>query len=472
LTETVKNLSVVVLAAGMGKRMKSGRPKVLHEICFKPILYYILSAVYKLNPKNVYVVVGFMGDDVIAYLNKNFPDTVPVYQKKQLGTADAVASAESYREDFAQNCLVLPGDTPLITEEILMGIVNHKLNSGCHMVAVSSIVKNPYGYGRIIKDKNGSFLKIVEEADANDGEKDICEINSSIYCFETALLFKYLKEIKPDNSQNEFYLTDIVERFIAKNNRVEVFTLKDSSMAEGFNDMIQLAGIEKYMQSRINCRHMLSGVRLRDPLTIFIDPEAHILNNTIIEPHCFIRGSTNIGKDCIIGPFTQMENSTIGNGTAINKSVVIDSIIGADNNIGPNSYIRPGTITHENVKIGACCEIKKSIIGKNSKVPHLSYIGDAEIGEDVNVGAATVTCNYDGFFKNKTVIQDGVFIGSDTMLVAPVTVGKGAITAAGSVITQDVPPHSIAIERNRQENIENGAVKFRKNKEKIKKDKK
>ncbi len=472
MTEKEKNLSVIVLAAGMGKRMKSDRPKVLHEICFKPVLYYILSAVYKLNPKNVYVVVGFKGDEVIAYLDKNFTDAVPVYQKMQLGTADAVASAVVYRKDFAHNCLVLTGDTPLITEEILIEIVNHKLNSGCHMVAASSIVKNPYGYGRIIRDKNGSFLRIAEEADANESEKDICEINSSIYCFETGLLFKYLKEIKPNNSQNEFYLTDIVERFIARKNRVEVFTLKDSSIAEGFNDMIQLACIEKQMQSRINSKHMLSGVRLRDPLTIFIDPEAHILNNTTIEPHCFIQGSTDIGRDCIIGPFTQIENSTIGNGTVINKSVVTDSIIGKGNNIGPNSYIRPGTITHENVKIGACCEIKKSVIGKNSKVPHLSYIGDAEIGEDVNVGAATVTCNYDGFFKNKTVIQDGVFIGSDTMLVAPVAVGKGAITAAGSVITQNVPPHSLAIERNRQENIENGAVKFRNNKEKIKKDKK
>ena len=367
MTEAGKNLSVAVLAAGVGKRMKSGRPKVLHEICFKPVLYYILSAVYKLNPKNVYVVVGFMGDDVVSYLDKNFPDAVPVYQEKQLGTADAVASAESYRDDFAENCLVLTGDTPLITEEILMDIVNHKLNSGCHMVAVSSIVKNPYGYGRIIRDKSGSLLRIVEEADANGSEKDICEINSSIYCFETALLFKYLKEIKPDNSQNEFYLTDIVERFIAKKNRVEVFTLKDSSMAEGFNDMIQLAGIEKHMQSRINKRHMLSGVRIRDPLTTFIDPGAHILNNTIIEPSCFIRGNTNIGRDCVIGPFTQLENSTIGNGTIINKSVVNDSIIGAHNNIGPNSCIRPGTITDENVKIGACCEIYAEQ-GKNKKI--------------------------------------------------------------------------------------------------------
>jgi len=368
LTEIGKNLSIIVLAAGMGKRMKSDRPKVLHEICFKPVLYYILSAAYKLNPKNVFIVVGFMADDVVSYLNKNFSHAIPVYQEKQLGTADAVVSSGKYRKDFGENCLVLTGDTPLITEEILMEIVSYKINSGASMVAVSSIVENPFGYGRIIRDKSGSLLRIVEEADANEHEKKICEINSSIYCFETSLLFNYLKEIKPDNSQNEYYLTDIVERFINKNNSVGVFKLNDSSIAEGFNDMVQLAGIEKQMQSRINKRHMLSGVRIKDPLSTFIDPEAFILNNTIIEPYCFIRGKTYIGPGCIIGPFTQLKDSKIGNGAIINKSVVIDSIIGANNNIGPSSYIRPGTITDDNVKIGPCCEIKageQKIKGKN-----------------------------------------------------------------------------------------------------------
>lgn len=468
MNDTKKKLSVIVLAAGKGKRMKSDTPKVLHQICFKPIIYYILTSVAALNPKNVFVVVGHNGGVVEKYLNDNFPYCKAVYQDNQLGTAHAVTAANQHKNDMGSFCLVLPGDIPLITVDTLMYVFKHKLSSECGAVLLTAVVDNPYGYGRIIKDLDGNILRIVEETDALPQEKKINEINTSIYCFDTKLLFAYLDKINSKNSQNEFYLTDIVEYLVMDGHKVAAFKIADTLEIEGINDRVQLANLEKSMQQRINTNLMLSGVTIRDPETSYIDPQVEIGRDTIIEPFCFIKGKTKIGDCSIIGPFTQIEDCIIGSSTKINKSVLQGSQIGSFNNIGPTSYIRPGTITGDNVKIGACCEIKKSKISDNSKIPHLSYIGDADIGSGVNVGAGTITCNYDGFFKNKTIVEDNVFIGSDTMLVAPVKIGKGAITAAGAAISEDVPPDSIAVERNKQINIEGGALRFRQKKEKQK----
>ena len=471
MNDTKKNLSIIILAAGKGKRMKSETPKVLHQICFKPIIYYILKSAEKLNPKNIFVVVGHKGTLVEKYLTENFPSCRLAFQENQLGTAHAVKTVLPYMEEMGSFCMVIPGDVPMITIDTLKRIFKLKLSSENKAVLLTAEVNNPYGYGRIMKGSDGNVVKIVEETDASALEKKINEINSSIYCFDTKLLFSYLHKIDSENSQNEFYLTDIVEKFVKDGHRITSFKTDNTIEIEGINDRVQLANLERTVQQRINEKLALSGVTIRNPETSYIDPEAKIGRDTIIEPFCFIKGRTKIGDSCVIGPFTQIENCIIGSSTKINKSVLQDSQIGSFNNIGPTSYIRPGTITGNNVKIGACCEIKKSRISDNSKVPHLSYIGDAEIGSSVNIGAGTITCNYDGFFKNKTIIEDNVFIGSDTMLVAPVKVGRGAITAAGSSITDDVPPENLAVERTKQVNIDDGAIKFREKKQKQKIDK-
>jgi bifunctional UDP-N-acetylglucosamine pyrophosphorylase/glucosamine-1-phosphate N-acetyltransferase len=462
-----KNLSAIILAAGLGKRMKSEIPKVLHQVCFKPILYYILKSVSALDPKNIFVVVGHKEELVRQFLNSDFPDVITVKQEIQLGTAHAVGVVKKYYDDLSDCCLVLPGDIPMILPETLTSLISNATSPGGATSAalLTSVVADPFGYGRIVRGPGGNIVKIVEEKDAGDSEKLINEINTSVYYFGKKILFEYLENIGSENAQKEFYLTDIVENLVKSNRQVEGYIARDSIEAEGINDRVQLAVIEKLMQKRINRRHMLSGVTFKDPDTSFVGPETIIGIDTVIEPSCLIKGNTKIGQNCIIGPFTQIEDCTIGDGTKINKSVLQSAVIGSFNTIGPTSYIRPGTFTGDKVKIGACCEIKKSRISDKSKVPHLSYIGDAQIGTEVNIGAGTITCNYDGFLKNRTVIEDGVFIGSDTMLVAPVRIGKGAITAAGSAIVEDVPADCLAIERCKQANIDKGASKFREKKE-------
>jgi bifunctional UDP-N-acetylglucosamine pyrophosphorylase / glucosamine-1-phosphate N-acetyltransferase len=465
-----KNLSAIILAAGLGKRMKSEIPKVLHQVCFKPILYYILKSVSALNLKNIFVVVGHKGEYVSEFLYSDFPDVIALRQETQLGTAHAVGVVKKYYDDLSDFCLILPGDIPMILPETLHAVISTATRRGHEASAalLTSIVENPFGYGRIVRGPAGDIVKIVEEKDASGEERLIKEINTSVYCFGKRILFEYLENIGSDNSQKEFYLTDIVENLVKNGQQVKGYTVKDSIEAEGINDRLQLAALEKEMQKKINRAHMLSGVTFKDPDTSFVSPETIIGNDTIIEPSCLIKGNTRIGQNCIIGPFAQIEDCTIGAGTKINKSVLQGSVIGSFNIIGPTSFVRPGTVTGDRVKIGACCEIKKARISDDSKVPHLSYIGDAQIGSGVNIGAGTITCNYDGFLKNKTIIEDGVFIGSDTMLVAPVKIGKGAITAAGSAIVEDVPGDCLAIERSRQANIESGAIKFREKKEKQK----
>ena len=468
MSNKFQNTSVIILAAGKVKRMKSQIPKVLHQICFKPMIHHILNSVAEIKPKNVFIVVGHKGELVENYLKDNSVACEVVYQKKQLGTAHAAKMAGCHIGSFADNCVVLPGDIPLITAKTLKKAISSRVGSKYSASVVTSISKDPTGYGRIIRDSSENIIKIVEEGDATPEEKKISEINTSIYCFDTLLLFKYIGNIGSMNSQGEYYLTDIIESLAADGHKVKGIPVEDTFEVEGINDRKQLARLEAVMFEKISSNFMLQGVTFKDPVTSYIDPNVKIGKDTIIESGCTIRGQTRIGKDCVIGPFTHIEDSTIGDGTKINRSEILGAAIGAANNIGPNSYIRPGTITGRNVKIGASCEIKKSVIGNNSKVPHLSYIGDTSIGKNVNVGAATVTCNYDGFFKNRTVIEDGVFIGSDTMLVAPVRIGKGSITAAGSVISQDVPGDSLAIERCRQENIKDGAKRFRSKRKKDK----
>jgi bifunctional UDP-N-acetylglucosamine pyrophosphorylase/glucosamine-1-phosphate N-acetyltransferase len=314
------------------------------------------------------------------YIKDNFPAVKVVYQDRQLGTAHAVKTAGSFIGEFADNCLILLGDMPLVTTGILIEVAKLKNRSRNVAVLATTVVDNPAGYGRIIKDDSGRIIKIIEESDATPTEKKIKEINPSIYCFDTLLLFKYLDKISSTNSQNEYYLTDIISELAKSNHVIDSVLVEDSSVVEGINDRKQLADLEEIMFKKINTGLMLGGVTIRDPGTSYIDPEAKIGIDTIIEPNCIIKGNTIIGKSCVIGPFTQIVDSVIGPGTEVSMSIVRNSKIGSFNNIGPNSYIRTETTTGKNVRIGSCCEIKKSTIGDNSNVPHLSYVGDTKFG--------------------------------------------------------------------------------------------
>jgi len=459
-----EDLSVVILAAGKSKRMKSEIPKVLHQILGQPILYYILTSVKKLNPKNIFTVIGYGKEPVSNYLKNNFPEVKIITQENQLGTAHAVCMVKKQKEDFGKNILVLAGDIPLVNIETLRELVENRAGSGCSACIVTSLLPDPGGYGRIIKDKKGNIAKIIEDADASAEEKKIREVNTSIYCFEKESLFENIEKINISNIQKEYYLTDIIGILIKNGKKVSCLNAADYQEAIGINDRLQLSELENIMQKRINESLMKNGVTIRNPDSCYIESSVIIDGDVVIEPSCFIKGKTRIGKNSLIGPFCQITDTKVGGGTRINASVILGSDIGKNNNIGPYSYIRPGTVTGDNVKVGAFCEIKKSGIANGSKVPHLSYIGDTEIGAGVNIGASSVTVNYDGFNKRKTIIEDDVFIGSDTMLIAPVRIGKGAIVAAGSVIDQDVPSNSLAIERGKQKNIKNGAIRYKERK--------
>jgi bifunctional UDP-N-acetylglucosamine pyrophosphorylase / glucosamine-1-phosphate N-acetyltransferase len=464
--EFSKDLSVVVLAAGKSKRMRSETPKVLHKICGCPMIYYILKQISGLKPKNIFVVAGHKKKLLNDYLKREFTSVVSIEQNKQLGTGHAVKMVRDRAGDFGRSILVLSGDSPLITGETLESVVSLRDKENAAAVILTSIADNPGGYGRILKNKKGGVIGIIEEADASPSEKKINEVNSSLYCFNSKLLFENIDSIDANNSQGEYYLTDIVETLIKLGHKVCTFTVADHNEVKGINDRLQLSEAEKIIRKKINKRLMKNGVTMSDPDTVYIEDTVQIAYDTVIEPSCFLRGNTVIGKNCTIGPFSQLTDTVVGKGSMITSSVIIGAEIGSENNIGPNSFIRPDTKTGQRVKIGAFCEVKKSTIEDSSKVPHLSYVGDTEIGKGVNIGASSVTVNYNGFSKSRTIIEDDVFIGSDTMLIAPVRIGRGAIVAAGSVITRDVNENVMAIERSKQKNIRNGAIKYKNRKTK------
>ncbi len=453
------------MAAGKGKRMKSKTPKVLHKMLEEPLLYYVLESVKKIGPKNIYVVLGYRKEEVEQYIHQSFSDIIIAVQEKQLGTAHAVKCVMDHFDMTAENTLILSGDTPLITSQTLGDLKDHHTSNKADATLLTTEIEEPFGYGRIIRDDNGDLLRVVEQADATQSQKKIKEVNTSFYCFKTSLLSEYLSKIKPDNKQNEYYLTDLAEYFIKDSRRVLTFQTNKSDEIFGINDRYQLSRAEKFMQLQINKNLMLDGVTLRDMDSIYIGPRVKVLPDTIIEPNTTIYGDSIIEEDCMIGPSVQIVDSVIGKGTVINTAKIVDAQIGPFNDIGPFSYVRPKTVTAQNVKIGGFCEIKKSTIGPKSKVPHLSYIGDTEIGANVNIGASSVTCNYNGFKKNKTMIGNNVFVGSGTMIVPPVSIEDNSMVAANSTITKDVPENALAIERVEQINIVEGATRFRKKNE-------
>lgn len=449
------SFNCIILAAGQGTRMKSARAKVLHPLCGRPMVHYVVKAVRKLAVDTIVLVIGHQHETVreeLAYLNVDF-----VIQGEQLGTAHALSVAEERVRNDDRPLLCLYGDIPLITSDTLSTLLEAHIQEQNEVTILTAVVSDPAGYGRIIRGEKGQVLAITEDKDASPREKQIREINSGIYVFRPEAVFSSVRNISNQNAKGEYYLTDIVGILISAGRRVGALTVEDEREILGINSRKELAVAEAIMRERIVEEWMERGVTFVNPQDSYIDEPVTIGQDTVIFPSTHLKGRTEIGKNCLIGPSAWIVDSTIGQDSEVLFSVVRESTIHGGGRIGPFSHIRNGTLLKEKVKVGAFCEVKKSTVDTGSKIPHLSYVGDTEMGKNVNIGAGTITCNYDGVNKHKTVIEDDAFIGSDTMLIAPVRVGKNAATAAGSVITKDVPDHALAIERTEQKNIEDWA---------------
>ncbi len=439
----------VVLAAGQGTRMKSKLYKVLHPVCGKPMVEHVVDEALKLSLSKLVTIVGHGAEEVKKQLGDKSEYAL---QAEQLGTAHAVKQAQPFLADEKGVTIVICGDTPLLTAESMEEMLKEHTQREAKATILTAVAEDPTGYGRIIRSQNGAVQKIVEHKDASEEERLVTEINTGTYCFDNEALFRAIDQVSNDNAQGEYYLPDVIE--ILKNEGETVAAYQTGNFQEtlGVNDRVALSQAEQFMKERINKRHMQNGVTLIDPMNTYISPDAVIGSDTVIYPGTVIKGEVLIGEDTIIGPHTEIMNSSIGSRTVIKQSVVNHSKVGNDVNIGPFAHIRPDSVIGNEVKIGNFVEIKKTQFGDRSKASHLSYVGDAEVGTDVNLGCGSITVNYDGKNKYLTKIEDGAFIGCNSNLVAPVTVGEGAYVAAGSTVTEDVPGKALAIARARQVN--------------------
>lgn len=466
MEEKPLKLGALVLAAGKGTRMKSNLPKVLHPLLEEPVLYYPLKALQDAGIANVAVVVGHGGEELEAYLCEEWPDVKVVWQREQLGTGHAVQVAEEWWCQF-DHLLVLSGDVPLVRPETLRTLLDKHWEASPECTFLSVLLDDPTGYGRVVRLADGG-VRIIEDKDAMSEEREIREINAGVYVFKCASLQKVIPNICRNNHQKEFYLTDAIHLIAEHVGIVDLSLCEDQGELRGINTPYELADATALMRDRIVEGWMGRGVKCMDPLTTWIGPKVLFDGSAWLAPDVQIWGRSRIGDDSCIGTHTQLRDVDFQGAVIINGPCVISNCMVMDGaEIGPFAFLRDGTVIDKNVKVGRFVEIKKSHVGSGSKVPHLSYIGDTEIGEGTNIGAGTITCNYDGVNKNKTVIGDDCFIGSDTMLVAPVTVGDGASTGAGSTITQDIPAGALGIARDRQRNIEgwNELKKTRRGKE-------
>ncbi|MBQ7493797.1 MAG: bifunctional UDP-N-acetylglucosamine diphosphorylase/glucosamine-1-phosphate N-acetyltransferase GlmU [Selenomonadaceae bacterium] len=444
------HLETIILAAGKGTRMKSKMPKVLHKVGGKPMLQHVIDAAKKAGSSREVVVIG-SGAELVTEVISGVEFVV---QEEQLGTGHAVLSAKKNFEQAEGTVLILCGDTPLLTAKLLQDFTAAHENSTCAATVLTAKMPDATGYGRIIREEDGSFGKIVEEKDATEFEKKILEVNAGVYCFDVKKLFGSLEKVNNNNAQGEYYLPDVLTILKNAGEKIGAFTAQYADETLGINSRVQLAAADKIFRMKKNRELMDSGVTIIDPNTTFIDYDAQIGQDTIIHPNTYIEGKTTIGEDCAIGPNIRFVDMKVGNKVTAQFSYCHEAEICDGVTLGPYVHIRPGTTIGENVKIGNFVEIKNSNVGKDSKLPHLQYIGDTDMGSGVNIGCGTVTCNYDGKNKFRTKIGDNVFIGCNTNLVAPVKVGDGAYIAAGSTITKDVPKNNLAVARSRQTNIE------------------
>jgi bifunctional UDP-N-acetylglucosamine pyrophosphorylase/glucosamine-1-phosphate N-acetyltransferase len=446
--------AVIVLAAGQGTRMKSALAKVLHAMCGRSMLGHVLAAVEPVAPQLTLVVVGQDRDQVVGELTKIAPAARPVEQREQNGTGHAVRAALEAAPDLVEGrVLVLPGDTPLLTADTLQRLVAHHQAAGAAATLLTAEVPDPTGYGRVVR-VGGNVTAIVEERDADEATRTLREVGTSIYVFDVASLRGALARVTTDNAQGEEYLTDVIGLLVSDGAVVTSLTAADHRETLGVNDRVQLAEARRLMRDRIVRHWMLEGATITDPQTTWMGVNVRLEPDCVIHQNTQLHGHTTIGSFAVVGPDTTMTNCTVAEHASVTKSQCSGAEIGPHASVGPYSYLRPGTKLGRGAKAGGFVEMKNAVVGDDSKVPHLSYVGDAEIGERSNIGAATIFVNYDGSDKHATVIGDDVRVGSDTMIVAPRTIGDGAYTAAGSVITDDVPPGAMGVARSRQRNVE------------------
>ncbi|PSL27122.1 bifunctional UDP-N-acetylglucosamine pyrophosphorylase/glucosamine-1-phosphate N-acetyltransferase [Planomicrobium soli] len=451
------NTYAVILAAGQGTRMKSKLYKVLHPVCGTPMVEHVTENVSQLGVEKIVTIVGHGAEKVQEQLGAKSEYAL---QAEQLGTAHAVQQAASLIEGQAGTTLVVCGDTPLIRPETMQALLDHHHATGAKATILTAIADNPTGYGRILRNEAGSVKRIVEQKDASAEEQLVTEINTGTYCFDNESLFEALKLVSNDNVQGEYYLPDVIEILQKQGETVAAFATDSFEETLGVNDRVALSEAERIMRARIAEKHMRAGVSIIDPASTYISAQAEIGRDTVLQPNVMIEGNTKIGEDCFISSGTTVSNSVIGNRTSIRSSHVYDSTVGEDVAVGPFAHLRPQSNLGNDVKIGNFVEVKKASLGNNSKVSHLSYIGDAEVGTNVNIGCGTITVNYDGKNKYQTTIEDDSFIGCNSNLIAPVTIGKGSYVAAGSTISKNVPSDALAIARARQENKEGYVTKL------------
>jgi bifunctional UDP-N-acetylglucosamine pyrophosphorylase/glucosamine-1-phosphate N-acetyltransferase len=440
-------LDVLILAAGLGTRMKSAVAKVLHKLDGRPLIAHVCRTATSLKPRKIYVVVGHQAEQVQAAVDKDLGTgkTSFVHQTQQRGTGDAVITAKDSLANAKSTILILSGDVPMVRADTLRSLVDEHAASNASCTILTIRLENPTGYGRIVRDEIGNFVKIVEQKDANEEERLIHEVNSGIYCFDSSTLFAALDRIQPTNSQSEYYLTDVPAILKADGEQIALYQHSDAREVSGINTRAELAEFENLIRRR-TIRRLMSedGVTFIDPSHAYISNDAKIGRDCIIHPDVHIQGDSVLGEGCEIQQGARIVNSRLGNRVTIkDHCLIVDSEIADDCAVGPFAHLRMNAKMEERAVVGNFVEVKKSTIGRGTKSMHLTYLGDATIGENTNIGAGTVTCNYDGKHKHPTVIEDNVRIGSDTMLVAPVRVGKGSVTAAGSVVTEDVPPNTL-----------------------------
>jgi bifunctional UDP-N-acetylglucosamine pyrophosphorylase / glucosamine-1-phosphate N-acetyltransferase len=452
--------AAIILAAGKGTRMKSDLVKVMHSLGGCPMIEYPVAAAREAGASRIVIVAGHQSEKVREYFSGG--DEIDfALQEQQLGTGHAVACARPSLEGFSGRVLILCGDVPLLKADTLKEMMDCHKENGAVLTVLTSRPDNPFGYGRVVKGVGGTVLRIVEEKDANDTEREIREVNSGIYCVESGFLFDAIAHLSNDNAQGEYYLTDIVQMAAAAGLSVTSFPVSCAEEVMGVNDRVQLAEAGSIIRKRVNQSLMYAGVTIVDPSVTYIDRGVKIGKDTIVYPNVHIQGVTEIGENCVIEPSSVIRGCRIGDGVTIKAgSVMADAIVHNSVSIGPMAHLRPGTELMNHVKIGNFVEIKKAYVGEDSKASHLTYLGDATIGKGVNIGCGTITCNYDGVKKHRTVIEDNVFVGSDVQLVAPVTIGRNSLIAAGTTVTKDVPSDSLAIARTPQVNKE-GWVKER-----------
>jgi bifunctional UDP-N-acetylglucosamine pyrophosphorylase/glucosamine-1-phosphate N-acetyltransferase len=449
-TAQYRPFSAVVLAAGEGTRMRSDVPKVLHPLCGRPMLLHVIDALVALPLERIVVVVGHGAERVTKTLLEQLATEMPiefVEQPYQRGTGDAASvalTAGAFDVDGEDDLLIVPGDAPLLRPETLAALATEHRTGDSAATLLTAELPDATGYGRIVRDDSGQVVAVVEQSEADDDELAIDEINTSIYCFRRVLLAPALRRLSPENAQGEYYLTDVVGVLRQTGHAVVAFRADDPAETAGVNDRAQLAAAEAVLRARINDRWMRKGVTMIDPARTYVDAEVQLEPDARLLPGTILEGRTVVGTSAVIGPDTQLVDTIVGERAVIRQSVAYEAEIGDDATVGPYAHLRPGTRLAARAHVGNFVEIKNSEIGEGAKVPHLSYVGDADVGDGANIGAGTITANYDGRLKHRSKIGRRARLGSNTVLVAPVEVGEGAYTAAGTVVNRDVPPGALA----------------------------